>query len=165
VSRFRPSSNPHTLAVFPSSFLPCDAQPCQHEIPGSDHRCGTENDITPDDLPLFRVFETEQATTSSSFMDEVSHAHHGGHSVLHLTNSHATCHVALDNDHQPTSLFSSVDQRVKHIYQLNEQFSNATRTAAESPLLRWVHETDNSNITFAERLEKSKWQESRVQKL
>ena len=164
-SRFRPSLHPHKLALFPESFPPSDAQACQHEIPRSNHSYRIEDDITPDGLYLFRVSESAQATSSPNPKDEVSRVHHAVHFNHHLTSSHATRNQGSDSEHQSPPLPSSADYRVKRIHLLSEQLNNVTRIAAESPLLRWLHERNNLNITFTERLEKSNWEDSTLKKL
>jgi hypothetical protein len=161
-SSHRASSNSITLFRAPSNSQARDAQQSRHEIPRTYEPYRTKEDTALEDVYLPEIVNSRQVNSSSGGMDEFSHIHYAVHSTL-LTNTLGNFQHALGHEQRQSypPLFVDCKLGTPHfrIGWLEE------RTSGTNLLQRWVYETSNANITFAERLEKSNWEGARMQKL
>jgi hypothetical protein len=158
------ASNSITLAKPVVNFVTPDAQQYRFEVPRANDPCRTHENACPEDLRVTEVAEARLTFPRSSLTDELSNLDHVVHSENMATSTIAYLHQGFDDEWWQVPLSSSVDHQIEHTHLLSDQFSNKISTANRPILQRWIYETSNANITFAERLEKSNWDSSRMER-
>jgi hypothetical protein len=162
-----PVARPLRVLLHCSGLLPTqarDAQQSRHEIPRTYESYRITEDTIPEDLYIPEMVKSRQVNSDSGDMDQLSHIHYAVHSNL-LTNTLGNLQHALGHEQRQSYPPLSVDCKSGTPHFRIDRLEERTPSINQHLLQRWVYETSNANITFAERLEKSNWEGARMQKL
>jgi hypothetical protein len=147
------------------NFVAHDAQQYPLEIPRDNDSYRMHEETHPKDLRLPDVAEARLTISGSGLTDELSYLHYAVHSKKEATSTIANFQQGFDNELWQLLLPPSVVSQIEDTHLPSDRFNDGTSVANQPLLQRWAYETSNANITFAERLEKTNWEGSRMERL
>jgi hypothetical protein len=142
-----------------------DAQQSHHEILRNNDPNQINEDTALKDTHVLRMTKSKQVDSSSGHTNELSHFHYAAHSSNLIADTFVNTEKSLDIEQWQDLSLTSVKCKFKPPQWQFDELKDRTPSTNCHQLQRWVYETSNANVTFAERIEKSNWQTTKLQRL
>jgi hypothetical protein len=141
-----------------------DPQQLPHDTLRSNESSQINQDTAPEHPHVPDIAKIEQVDSSSGFTTELTYLHSAAPSNSQITNRPVNIERGPDDEQKHGLSLHYSNSNFEPQWRIDE-LDGRNPTPSRHLLQRWAYETSNINITFAERLEKSNWETTRMQRL
>jgi len=160
-----PLNNRSSSRSFTPSTQTCDPQQLPHDTLRTNESYQINQDTAPEHPHVHDMAKIKQVDSSSGSATELTYLHSAAPSNSQITNIPVNIERGPDDEHWHDLFLHSSNSNFEPPQWRIDELDGRNPTPSRHLLQRWVYETSNINITFAERLEKSNWEATRMQRL